>query len=202
MKAGTTSQPHQLHWVIQRAASLVVTFCPTHAAFCRGESALGASPSLLDTGQPTWVSIAQFYEEEDSGSSRSSSRWACVAVVGVSESTCHLLCAELMFPDARFACRSSSRGSLRSDRLSVTNGTDSIIHARWRKQACFATSIALYTQLLLSAFLCLSRLTFFVSINCEAICSLHHIPKRAQVRVCFIWFTDDYSISCYICVFV
>jgi len=43
---------------------------------CRVEAAAAAAaaPPLLDMGQPTWVSIAQFYEEEDSGSSRSSSR--------------------------------------------------------------------------------------------------------------------------------
>lgn len=43
----------------------------------RSDSAAAATPPLLDTGQPTWVSIAQFFEEEDScnsGSSRSSSR--------------------------------------------------------------------------------------------------------------------------------
>ncbi len=96
MNAGTTSQPQQLHWVIQLAACLVATFCSTYAGICRGESALAASPSLLDTGQPTWVSIAQFYEEEDSGSSRSSSRWAGVAGVGVSQSTRYFLSAEFI----------------------------------------------------------------------------------------------------------
>jgi hypothetical protein len=57
-----------------------VAFPGAHAACFRGEVCATAAPALLDTGQPTWVSIAQFYEEEDSGSSRSSSRLAQLAV--------------------------------------------------------------------------------------------------------------------------
>jgi hypothetical protein len=49
----------------------------------RAETFAAATPPLLDTGQPTWVSIAQFYEEEDSGSSRSSSRCAVFARIAV-----------------------------------------------------------------------------------------------------------------------
>jgi hypothetical protein len=69
--------------IVHRACSygsgqhlLSIHFLLAHGV-CRGDAAAVSSPSLLDTGQPTWVSIAQFFEEEDSGSSRSSSRWVC-----------------------------------------------------------------------------------------------------------------------------
>ena len=118
---------------------------------CRVEAAPAAAPPLLDMGQPTWVSIAQFYEEEDSGSSRSSSR--CVSPVALQQLrhapslfrarfshefsqsyaslpqffTFPIIC--IVVTKFHFPFRSSSRGSLRSERLSVTNGNSPLLHA-------------------------------------------------------------------------
>jgi hypothetical protein len=204
MEAGTTSQPHQLHCVIQLAASLVVTFCPAHAAFCRGESALGASPSLLDTGQPTWVSIAQFYEEEDSGSSRSSSRWVCVAVVGVSESTCHLLCAVLIRPKcflmlvspagaaAVAACVQTGSASptvpILSFMLAGGNKHALLHQLRYTRSCCCLHFFVFLDSRFLSALTAkqsVRSITFQSEHKCA--CALFGLPMFIQFHVIFTW---------------
>jgi hypothetical protein len=63
--------------------------------------------------------------------------------------------------------------------------------------ASFAAPTALHEAVVVSPLPICVSLSFsthvFVSINCQAICSLHHIPKRSQVRVRFVCFTDDDS---------
>ena len=98
---------------------------------CRVEAAPAAAPPLLDMGQPTWVSIAQFYEEEDSGSSRSSSRCVSPVVLLQLRLVPSLLVQSIecvVVTNFHCPCRSSSRGSLRSERLSVTNGNSPLLN--------------------------------------------------------------------------
>jgi hypothetical protein len=134
--------------------------------------------------------MAQFYEEEDSGSSRSSSRLAQLAVFVIGPMVFlyfplrkflrFRLWNATMFTASRFSCRcrSSSRGSLRSHchtlvLLSVPSGARCTFVIATCFHACFSP---------LHFRPC--TLCTLTPVDSEAISPRYCLPKRAQVHSC------------------